>query len=220
MKQYLDLLRHIRENGVLKHDRTGVGTQSVFGWQMRFDLADGFPLLTTKKVHLKSIIYELLWFINVRREQDGKGFNARLNPSARGFVTQPTVIVGENGAEYVIPHEALENPTIAPVIASMETARRNGKLRSLNFNAIYPAAAMPGRASGGFISGNGGASGTAGTGSVSGDATSQSLTLAKALERLTKKLGEPITASVSMLGKGGIKETEEKYNRLKRRGQL
>ena len=159
-------------------------------------------------------------FINVRREQDGKGFNARLNPSARGFVTQPTVIVGENGAEYVIPHEALENPTIAPVIASMETARRNGKLRSLNFNAIYPAAAMPGRASGGFISGNGGASGTAGTGSVSGDATSQSLTLAKALERLTKKLGEPITASVSMLGKGGIKETEEKYNRLKRRGQL
>ncbi len=159
-------------------------------------------------------------FINVRREQDGKGFNARLNPSARGFVTQPTVIVGENGAEYVIPHEALENPTIAPVIASMETARRNGKLRSLNFNAVYPAAAMPGRASGGFISGNGGASGTAAATSASGDGTSQSLALAKALEKLTKKLDEPITASVSMLGKGGIKETEEKYNRIRRRGQL
>ncbi|HBG23920.1 MAG: thymidylate synthase [Bacteroidetes bacterium GWF2_41_61] len=63
MKTYLSLLEHIMENGILKSDRTGTGTKSVFGYQMRFDLNDGFPLLTTKKLHLRSIIYELLWFI-------------------------------------------------------------------------------------------------------------------------------------------------------------
>ncbi len=61
MKQYLDLMRHVYENGTIKEDRTGTGTKSVFGYQARYDLSEGFPLVTTKKCHLGSIIHELLW---------------------------------------------------------------------------------------------------------------------------------------------------------------
>lgn len=76
MRQYLDLLRHVLDNGNVKHDRTGTGTRSVFGYQMRYDLQEGFPLLTTKKLHTRSIFYELLWFLrgdtNIKYLHDNK----------------------------------------------------------------------------------------------------------------------------------------------------
>ncbi|MDG2441028.1 MAG: thymidylate synthase, partial [Crocinitomicaceae bacterium] len=76
MKQYHDLLHHIKENGTQKGDRTGTGTVSVFGYQMRFDLSEGFPCVTTKKLHLRSIIIELLWFLqgdtNIKYLKDNK----------------------------------------------------------------------------------------------------------------------------------------------------
>lgn len=160
-------------------------------------------------------------FVNTRRAQDGKAFKARLSPDKRGFVSSPTILVGENGGEYVIPAEGLNNPTLLPFVATMEEARKAGTLKSLNFEAVYPVGAAIGRESGGFT-GNVSSGGVASTGSAtSAGASTSSATderLLEAIELLNKRLSVPIKADVSMLGKNGIIEQTEKYNRAKRRG--
>lgn len=159
-------------------------------------------------------------FVNTRRAQDGKAFKARLSPDKRGFVSSPTVLVGENGGEYVIPADGLSNPTLLPFVATMEEARKAGTLKSLNFEAVYPVGAAIGRESGGFT----GTSTSPVTGIDSGAGavvSARSATderLLEAIELLNKRLSVPIKADVSMLGKNGIIEQTEKYNRAKRRG--
>ena len=150
---------------------------------------------------------------DVVREQDGRRFPARLSPERRGFIDRPTVLVGEAGGEYVIPAEGLANPTLAPLIATIEGARRNGTLRRLNMEAVYPASvSIPGRAEGGYT-------GTAPKVEAAGNGGIDPR-MAVVLEKLLKKLDDPVKAYVSVLGKNGIKEAYDKYENQKNRGTL
>lgn len=153
--------------------------------------------------------------IVVKRKQDGKQFPARLDPRKRGFINRPTVLVGENGSEYVIPHEAMENPSIRPFINSIETARQNGQLKNLRLEAVRPEVTMTGRAAGGFISSDTESSGL--PSGISPQAFSEALTL---LRKMNAIFSKPIKADVSMLGRHGLVEAQEDYNRMKKNGQL
>lgn len=153
--------------------------------------------------------------INVTRAQDGKPFKARLNPAKRGFISTPTVLVGENGTEYVIPNEALRNPTIYPFITAMEGARRNGTLRSINFDSIYSTPTVLGRGSGGY---------TETVTPISPIGTPSSSVAAEELLEMLSKLNvifsKPIRANVVMLGKDGLVEQQKKYEELKKKGEV
>ena len=150
---------------------------------------------------------------NTKRAQDGKTFKARLSPDKRGFVSSPTVLVGENGGEYIIPAAGLANPTLQPFLATLETARRNGTLKDLNFDAVYPLSATMAKAEGGNTQ-------AGSTSQVVIRESQDTSRLIDVIEALNKRLSHPIRADVSMLGKNGIVEQTEKYNRYKTRGRL
>lgn len=143
----------------------------------------------------------------VTRAQDGKKFNAHLSPNKRGYISSPTVLVGEAGGEYVIPADGLNNPSLAPIINNIEAARRAGTLRSINFGAVSPAmSAVPAMAAGGF------------TNNAQVQAADYSAIL-EGMRQLGEKM-ENVRAVVPMLGKGGIAEAIEGYDKIKRRGRL
>ena len=132
MRQYLELLRHILEHGADKADRTGTGTLSVFGWQMRFDLADGFPLVTTKKLHLKSIVHELLWFLR------GETNTAYLKQHGVSIWDEWADANGELGPVYGRQWRAWnagDGRTIDQITAVIDGIRRNPDSRRLIVSA-------------------------------------------------------------------------------------
>ena len=153
------------------------------------------------------------------RAQDGKQFNAKLSPDKRGFISKPTILVGENGSEYVIPNEGIGNPTLAPFIATIERARKNGSLKSLDFRSIYPVDSVVGRELGGFTQ----PTNVPAPQKQVIDISDNSIVLDKLLqvvEQLERILSNPTRAYVTMLGDGGILEAIKKHERLKKRGTL
>ena len=132
MKQYHDLVKHVLENGTEKSDRTGTGTKSVFGYQMRFNLQEGFPLVTTKKLHLKSIIYELLWFlkgetnIGYLKENGVKIWDAWANEN------------GDLGPVYGFQWRNWNNDNIDQISQLIDTIKNNPDSRRMLISAWNP----------------------------------------------------------------------------------
>ena len=153
--------------------------------------------------------------IFTQRSQDGKVFKARLSPDSRGFVSSPTVLVGENGTEYVIPDEGVNNPTLRPFLYTLETARRNGTLRSIDFSSVYPAP-IQGRAGGGAI-GSDSMPSYAPYGAATITTDPQLVAL---LTEILNKLDNPVPAIVQMLGDKGLIKQLEKYYKNKKNGNI
>ena len=154
----------------------------------------------------------------VERAQDGRKFNARINPDARGYIDRPTVLVGENGMEYVIPNEAMQNPTAAPIINTIEAVRQKGRLRDFDFTQVMPAMIQaPGYAAGGPANGSM-PSISLPTAPVTD--TPENKAMIQILTRLAGILEKPLKSDVSLMGRGGFLEKMAEYERMKERGKL
>lgn len=159
----------------------------------------------------------------VERAQDRKKFNAQINPNARGYIGSPTVLVGENGLEYVIPAEAMQNPTARPIIDLFETVRKQGTLSDFNFEEVLPALyTIPGRASGGSLSQTQGSGLEALANIPASETTDPALykLLYEAIVKLTDKLNDPLDARVVLMGDGGFLKKMEEYERMKNKGKI
>lgn len=156
--------------------------------------------------------------IFTKRRQDGKTFSARLSPNKRGLVSSPTVLVGENGAEYVIPNEGVKNPTLLPIIESIDNARRSGTLASLDFRSVYsPAVVSPGFAAGGFTPGTADTTATVQQAAMMSEVPYEKIL--QLLEEISDRLNKPIPAIVTMLGTHGLVQAFKDYEKLKKNGQ-
>ena len=155
----------------------------------------------------------------VERAQDGRKFNARINPDARGYIDRPTVLVGENGMEYVIPNEAMQNPTAAPIINTIEAVRQKGRLRDFDFTQVMPAMIQtPGYAAGGPTGGAMPSTITLPT--APGTDTPENKAVLQVLTRLAGILEKPLKSDVSLMGRGGFLEKMAEYERMKERGKI
>lgn len=148
--------------------------------------------------------------MKVKRAQDGKVFDARLSPDERGFISSPTALVSEDGTEYVIPSDGVANPSLAPFLNTIETARRQGTLKNLSYESLY-APSMVGRSAGGYV-------GDTPTGSTVYAGISPELEAL--LQRILKKLEDPTPAIVQMTGSKGLIEQLERYYKNKKNGNL
>lgn len=158
----------------------------------------------------------------VERTQDGRRFNAEFEPQKRGRISQPTVIVGENGSEYVVPAEGYDNPTIRPVLDLLESARLKGRLRSLDLPAAMQRSMMQGRVNGGYVDAN-----VVSPTSAAPSNGSSDLAVVKVLEKnmqviekLSARLDKPIPAEVVMTGDRGLAKQYDKYNKIRDRAVI